>query len=67
MNYYANLDPYLNRERNKGLRREVSAWRLEKRLRRGRGRRGSRLGAIARTVALPLFRRVRLSEQQLGK
>jgi hypothetical protein len=67
MNYYADFDPYLIKERNEGLLREASTWRLEKRLRRSRGRRGSRLGAIARTVALPLFRRVRLSEQQLGK
>ena len=61
MNYYADFDPYLNWERNERLLREVNASRLEERLRRSRERRGSRLGALARTAALPLLRRTRLS------
>lgn len=59
MNYYANLDPYLIRERNERLAQEVSACRLEERLRRGRERRASRLDA--RAAALSLLRRARLS------
>lgn len=61
MNYYADFDPYLNRERREDLRREVSASRLETRLSRNRGGPGSRLRYLARAVALPLFRRTRLS------
>jgi hypothetical protein len=30
MNYYADFDPYLIRERNEGLMQEMSTWRLEK-------------------------------------
>lgn len=61
MNYYTSIDPYLNRERNEELRKEVNASRLEERLRRSRGRRVSRLGEIARTAALPMLRRTKLS------
>lgn len=61
MNYYTTFDPYLNRERNEELRKEVNASRLEERLRRSRGRRVSRLGEIARTAALPMLRRTKLS------
>ena len=67
MNYYTTFDPYLNRERNEELRQEVNASRLEERLRRSRGRRGSRLGELARSVALPMLRRTKLSGLQLGK
>ena len=61
MNYYTTFDPSLNRERNEELRQEVNASRLEERLRRSRGRRGSRLGDLARTAALPILRRTKLS------
>lgn len=36
MSYYPDFDPYLIRERNEGMRREVSTYRLEKRLRQNR-------------------------------
>lgn len=61
MSYYEDLNPYLNRDRNERVLREVGTCRLEDQLRRSRGRRGSRLGALARTAMLPLLRRARPS------
>ncbi len=61
MNYYADFDPYLIREHNEGLLREVSTHRLEKRLREDREPSGLRFIAFARTASLPLLRRVGLA------
>src|SRR3712207_1544692 len=36
MTYYPDFDPYSVRERNEGLRREVSTYRLQKQLRQNR-------------------------------
>jgi hypothetical protein len=62
MNYYADLDPYLIRERNEGLLTEAQTLRLERRLRGERGEpSGSRLVSLARTATLPLLRRAGLA------
>jgi hypothetical protein len=51
---YADFDPYMIRERNEGLRREVSILRLEKRLWENRVPRSSRLIALTRRFRLPM-------------
>jgi hypothetical protein len=62
MNYYADFDPYLIRERNANTLREVRTLRLGKRLREDRGEpNGWRLVALARMVMLPLLRGVGLA------
>jgi hypothetical protein len=53
---YADFNPYMIRERNEGLRREMSILRLEKRLWENRILRSSRLIALARRFALPMLR-----------
>lgn len=58
---HADFDPYLIRERNEGLRREVRRLQLEKRLRANRGEYGSRFVAFARTATRPLLRVMRLA------
>jgi len=52
---YMDFNPYMIRERNEGLRREVSILRLEKQLRENREPRSSRLIALARRFALPML------------
>jgi hypothetical protein len=62
MNYYPDFDPYFVRERNEGLLREVSTFRLEKLLREGRSEpSASQLVAFASKCTLPLLRRVGLA------
>ena len=61
MNHYSDFDPYLIRERNEGLLREVSTLRLEKRLRKERREGAMRLVAFASRSTLPLLRRVGLA------
>ena len=63
---HADFDPYLIRERNEGLRREVSTLRLEKRLREDHQPRSSRVIALARRFALPMLRNY-LQTQYDGK
>jgi hypothetical protein len=63
---HADFDPYLIRERNEGLRREVSTLRLEKRLQEDHQPRSSRLIALARRFALPMLRNY-LQTQYDGK
>ena len=46
MNYFVGFDPYMNRERNEQIRKEVNSLRLEGRLRREPNPRGSRLAAL---------------------
>ena len=48
MNYYPDFDPHLIRERNEGLFREVSTLRLEKRLRKERNARLSRVSVLVK-------------------
>jgi hypothetical protein len=62
MNYYADFDPYLIRECNEGLLREVQTLRLEKRLREYREPSGAWLVALAQQATLPLLRRVGLTK-----
>ncbi len=60
MTYYQGLDPHFIRERNEGIRREVSAYRLEKRLRRnGEARPSGWLVALVAKGTLPLLRTAR--------
>jgi hypothetical protein len=62
MTYYQGLDPHFIRERNEGIRREVGAYQLEKRLRQGgEAQTGGRLVALLAKGTLPLLRRARLA------
>src|SRR3712207_5265064 len=57
MNHYTDFDPYVIRECDEGLLREVSTHRLQKRLREEHGEpSGWRLIALAWTAMLPLLR-----------
>jgi hypothetical protein len=58
---YMDFNPYTIRERNEGLRREVSTLRLQKRLRENRQPSSSRLVTFAQRSALPLLRKVGLA------
>jgi hypothetical protein len=63
MYYHMESDPYLIRERNQQIFKEVQALRLEKRLRKNHKVRGSRLAAFAHRLknTLHLLRKVRLA------
>jgi hypothetical protein len=63
MNHYLGLDPYVIRERNEEIRREVRALRLEGRLRQDRRQTPSRLVLFALRSTLPLLRSVGLAER----
>ena len=61
MNHYTDFDPYLIRDRNQQMHREVNSLRLEERLREARGSSGSRFVALARRSVMPLLRAARLA------
>ena len=61
MNHYMDFDPYVIRERNQQVHREVYALRLEERLRDERGSSGSRLVALAKRGVMPLLRAAHLA------
>ena len=61
MSYFPGLDPYADRERNEGIRREVQTLRLEKRLGEHRGSRGSRFLALTKRGVRPLLRAAHLA------
>ena len=63
MNPYSGFDPYVIKERNDEIRREVRALRLGGRLRKGHGQTGSRLVFFALSSTLPLMRRVGPAER----
>ena len=65
MYHYMEFDPYLIRERNEGLLREVQTLWLEKRLRKNHKSYGSRLVAFALRLKSTLhqLRRVGLAGQ----
>jgi hypothetical protein len=63
MNHYSGFDPYVIKERNEEIRREVRALRLERRLRKGHGQKGSRLVPFALRSTLPLIRSAGLAER----
>jgi len=56
MNHYMDFDPYVIRERNQQVHREVCSLRLEERLREERGSSGSRIAALAKRGVMPLLR-----------
>jgi tRNA A-37 threonylcarbamoyl transferase component Bud32 len=58
MNHYMDSHPYVIKERNRQVYREVHSLRLEKRLREERGSSGSRFVALARRAVRPLLREV---------
>jgi len=62
MNHYSGLIPYVIKERNEEIRREVRALRLEGRLREHH-RHTARLVHFALRSTLPLIRRVGLAER----
>jgi len=66
MNYYADFDLYLIRERNEGLLREVSTLRLEKRLHKNSRGGALRLVAVASKSTLPALRRVGVAGRLLS-
>ena len=61
MNHYMDFDPYVIRERNQQMRREVNSLRLEERLREERGSSGSRFSAFGKRGVMPLLRAARLA------
>jgi hypothetical protein len=58
MNHYMDFDPYVIRERNQQMQREVRSLRLEERLREERGSSGSRFAALVKRGVMPLLREV---------
>jgi tRNA A-37 threonylcarbamoyl transferase component Bud32 len=58
MNHYMYFDPYVIKERNQQVYREVHSLRLEQRLREERGSSGSRFVALAKRAVRPLLREV---------
>jgi hypothetical protein len=66
MNHYMDFDPYLIRERNQQVQREVHALRLEEQLREEQlreehGSSGMRFVALANRGVRPLLRAVHLA------
>ena len=61
MNHYMDFDPYVIRERNEQMRKEVNSLRLEVRLRETRGSSGALFVALARRGVMPLLRAARLA------
>ncbi len=60
MNHCMDFDPYVIRERNQQMLREINSLRLEERLRDNGGSSGSRFSSLAHRGLMPLLRRVRL-------
>jgi hypothetical protein len=58
---YTDFDPYVIRERNQQIQRDVDSLRLEKRLREDRGSSGRRFVALAKRGAMPLLRAAHLA------
>ena len=61
MSYYPDLDHPFIRERNEELRREVSTYQLEKRLRQNRKPRSGRFVVFVSRGTLPLLRKAGLA------
>ena len=64
MNHHMDFDPYVIRERNERMRREVDSLRLKKRLRKDRRSSGSRFVALARRRGV--MRLVRAAQHLAG-
>ena len=65
MNHYMDFDPYVIKERNEQMNKEVNSLRLEKRLRKTRNPRVSRLASLIKRGKLLIggVRRKRLEER----
>jgi hypothetical protein len=61
MNHYMDFDPYVIRERNQQVLREIDSLRLQERLRDNGGSSGLRFFALVHRSFMPLLRRVRLA------
>ena len=61
MNYHMDFDPYVIKERNERMLREVDSLRLQQRLRKDRGSSGSRFVVLARRWVMPLVRAAHLA------
>jgi hypothetical protein len=61
MNHYMDFDPYVIRERNQQVHREVNSLRLEKQLREEQGSSGVRFVALAKRGVMPLLRAAHLA------
>ena len=61
MNHYMDFDPYLIRERNQQVQRDLHALRLEEQLWEERGSSGSRFVALAKKGVRPLLRAAHLA------
>ena len=61
MNHYMDFDPYVIRERNQQVHREVHLLRLEEQLRQDGGSSGSRFVALAKSGVMPLLRALYLA------
>jgi len=58
---YMDFDPYVIREHNQQVQREVRSLRLEERLREDSGSSGSRIAALAKRGVMPLLRAAHLA------
>ena len=58
---YTDFDPYVIRERNNQMHRDINSLRLEKRLREDRPSSGRRFVAFAKRGAMPLLRAAHLA------
>ncbi len=64
---YMDFDPYLLRERNQQMLKEVWAIRCKERLRENGGGRASRLATLAEMAMRPMFRKVGLARQPTAR
>jgi hypothetical protein len=62
MNHFMAFDPFVIRERNQQVQREVRSLRLEERLREERGSSGSRFVTLAKRGVMPLLRAAHLAK-----
>jgi hypothetical protein len=61
MNHYMDFDPYVIRERNQQVHREVNSLRLKKQLREEQGSSGMRFVVLAKRGVMPLLRAAHLA------
>ena len=64
MNHYMDFDPYVIRERNQQVHREVHSLRLDKQLRDKRGSSGVRFVTLAKRGVMTLLGGVNFAGQQ---
>ncbi len=61
MNHYMDFDPYVIRERNQQMQRDVDSLRLKERLREARGPSSTRFVVLVRKGVMPLLHAARLA------